>query len=64
LRKIVNGLAERVEGEAPIGAELIPVTVSRRAIAAWAVACAAVIVPLGAALGPAWDSIRTMILGD
>jgi hypothetical protein len=58
LRHIVKGLSERVTPS------LTPVPVSRRAIAAWAVACAAVIIPIGAALGPAWDSIRTLILGD
>ncbi|RPJ27743.1 MAG: PrsW family intramembrane metalloprotease [Chloroflexi bacterium] len=58
LRRIVNGLSERVTPD------IMPVTVSRRAIAAWAVACAAVVIPIGAALSPAWDSIRTIILGD
>ncbi len=58
LRRIVNGLSERITPD------LEPATVSKRAIAAWAVACAAVIIPIGAALGPAWDSIRTLILGD
>jgi RsiW-degrading membrane proteinase PrsW (M82 family) len=58
LRRIVNGLSERVTPD------ITPVTVSRRAIAAWAVACAAVVIPIGAALSPAWDSIRTIILGD
>lgn len=58
LRRIVNRLSEGVTPS------LTPVTVSRRAIAAWAVACVAVIIPIGAALGPAWDSIRRIILGD
>jgi len=58
LRKIVNGLSERVISDST------PVPVSRRVIAAWAVACAAVIVPIGAALSPAWDSICRLVLGD
>jgi hypothetical protein len=58
LRRIVNGLSERVTPD------LTPATISRRAIAAWAVACAVVIIPIGAALSPVWDSIRTLILGD
>ncbi|HUE99285.1 MAG TPA: PrsW family glutamic-type intramembrane protease [Anaerolineales bacterium] len=58
LRKIVNGLSERVTPD------LTTVTVSKRVIAAWAVACAAVIVPIGATLSPAWDSIRRLILAE
>jgi hypothetical protein len=58
LRRIVNGLSQQVTPD------LTPATVSKRAIAAWAVACAVVIIPIGAAFSPAWESIRTLILGD
>ena len=58
LRKIVNEISKRVTPD------LEPVSVSRRAIAAWAVACALVIVPIGAALSPAWEEIRFLILGN
>ncbi|HEY5731231.1 MAG TPA: PrsW family glutamic-type intramembrane protease [Anaerolineales bacterium] len=58
LRRIVNEISERVE------TPLAPASVSRRAIAAWAVACALVIVPIGAALSPAWEEIRLLILGN
>ncbi len=36
--------------------------VSVRAVAAWACACALVIIPIGAALGPAWKQIQAVIL--
>jgi hypothetical protein len=58
MRKIVNGISDRVTPD------LTPATVSRRLIAAWAVACAVVIIPIGAALSPAWDSIRKLITGN
>jgi len=58
LRKIVNEISERVTPD------IEPVSVSRRAIAAWAVACALVIIPIGAALSPAWEEIRLLILGN
>ncbi|HSG45021.1 MAG TPA: PrsW family glutamic-type intramembrane protease [Anaerolineales bacterium] len=58
LRKIVNEISERVTPD------LAPASVSKRAIAAWAVACALVIVPIGAALSPAWEEIRLLILGN
>jgi RsiW-degrading membrane proteinase PrsW (M82 family) len=58
LRNIVNGLSQNVQTDPA------PDTVSRRLIAAWAVACAFVIIPIGAALSPAWNSIRTLILGE
>jgi len=58
LRKIVNGISERVTFDPT------PITVSRRLIAIWAVACAFVIIPIGAALSPAWHTIRTLILGE
>jgi RsiW-degrading membrane proteinase PrsW (M82 family) len=58
LRRTVNRLSE---GLIP---ELTPTILSRRALAAWAVACTTVIIPIGAALSPAWASIRTIIFGD
>lgn len=66
LRRIVNGLSERITPDAstPLNASLEPAAVSRRVIAVWAVACALVIIPIGATLSPAWDSIRKLILGD
>lgn len=44
------------------GAEItiIPEIVSRRALATWALACALVVVPIGAALGPAWSQIKAV----
>jgi len=58
MRKIVNGISDRVTPE------FTPATVSRRLIATWAVACAFVIIPIGATLSPAWDSIRKLITGN
>jgi len=58
LRRIVTRMSERVPSDPT------PVTVSRRLIAIWAVACAFVIIPIGAALSPAWNSIRNLILGE
>jgi len=58
MRNIVNGISQRVV------ADPTPATVSRRLIATWAVACALVIIPIGAALSPAWDSIRKLVLGN
>jgi RsiW-degrading membrane proteinase PrsW (M82 family) len=40
---------------------IAPAIVSQRALAVWAVVCALVIIPIGAALGPAWDSIHATI---
>jgi len=57
LRKIVNQISKRVTPD------LEPVSVSRRLIAVWAVSCAAVIIPIGATLSPAWDSIQKFMLG-
>jgi len=56
MRRIVNEISERV---AP---DLTPATVSKRLIALWAVACTAVIIPIGATLSPAWDSIQKLII--
>jgi RsiW-degrading membrane proteinase PrsW (M82 family) len=52
LRRYVKQLGAGVE------ARVMPETVSRHALAAWAVACVLVIIPIGAALGPAWSQIR------
>ena len=57
LRKIVNKISERVTPD------LEPVTVSRRLIAVWAIGCAAIIIPIGAALSPAWKEIRALLFG-
>jgi RsiW-degrading membrane proteinase PrsW (M82 family) len=56
-------MLRRIVGDISLGvhADLAPASVSRGALAAWAVACAAIIIPIGAALGPAWDSIRKML---
>lgn len=58
MRKIVNGISERVTPDVSTA------PVSRRLIAAWAVACAFVIIPIGATFSPAWDSIRKLIAGN
>jgi len=58
LRRIVSGLSQEVTPD------LTPVTISKRALAVWAVACTVVIIPIGAALSPAWNSIRALILGN
>ncbi len=58
MSKIVNGISERVTPD------VSPATFSRRLIALWAVACALVIIPIGAALSPAWDSIQKLVLGN
>jgi len=57
LRKIVNGLSERIT------VDLTPTTVSRRVVAVWALACVIIIIPIGAALSPAWNAIQKLILG-
>lgn len=56
LGRITAGLAQ----EAP--PEVAPVQPSSRALAAWALGCVLVLVPLGAALGPTWDEIRGVVL--
>ena len=55
LRRIVNQISERVIPDPG------PATVSRRAVATWAVACALVIIPIGATLSPAWEAIKRII---
>ena len=51
---------------AGLGAENEPVVapsdISQRALAAWAFACTLIIVPLGAALGPAWQELQQFIM--
>jgi hypothetical protein len=42
-------------------APLEPAMVSPRALAAWALACLLVVVPIGAALGPAWRQIQAVL---
>ncbi len=42
--------------------DLTPTMVSRRTLAVWAFVCVLVIVPIGAALGPAWGEIRSLML--
>jgi RsiW-degrading membrane proteinase PrsW (M82 family) len=44
--------------------DLTPALVTRRALAGWALACALVIIPIGAALGPAWKAIRAALGGQ
>lgn len=56
LRRIVGGLALGVEPD------LTPITISQRALAGWAFACALVIIPIGAALGPAWNQIAAIVM--
>jgi len=57
LRKIVIVLSERIT------ADLTPATISRRVVAVWAIACLIIIVPIGAALSPAWNTIQKLIMG-
>lgn len=56
LRRIVNQLSERVT------IDLTPATVSRRAVAVWALACVGLIIPIGASVSPAWSAIRSLVL--
>lgn len=57
LRKIVNQFS------ADVAPDLSVTALSVRAVAVWAIACAAVVIPIGATLSPAWTSIKTL-LGD
>ena len=41
--------------------DLVPTLISRRALALWAVACTAIIIPVGAALGGTWAEIRGVL---
>ncbi len=56
LRRLVNDLA------GGITPRVSPEVISRRALAVWAFACALVVIPIGAALGPAWADIQRIIL--
>lgn len=56
LRKMVRDLAAAPAEEGALPA------VSPRVLAAWAFACALIVIPIGAALGPAWDQIRAVVL--
>ena len=53
LHRILSDLAE----ERPLAA---PQPVTQRQLALWALACTAVVVPIGAALGPAWPALRDL----
>jgi hypothetical protein len=60
LAKIIAGLAVPSE---QVSAEASPFPgVSSRALAVWALASALVIIPIGAALGPAWRQIQGILL--
>ena len=60
LRRIVRSLVAPSDQAA---SEITPSpAISPRALAVWALACALVIIPIGAALGPAWEQIRSIIL--
>ena len=71
LRRIVTGLSQSVEADiafstdtsTSLSTDLSPALVSRRAIGAWALACAAIIIPIGATLSPAWEEIQKVVLG-
>jgi RsiW-degrading membrane proteinase PrsW (M82 family) len=56
LRRIVSGMAQGIEPD------FTPAVISQRALAGWAFASALVIVPIGAALGGAWDQIAAVML--
>jgi hypothetical protein len=56
LRRIVDGMAQEAEPD------LVPARISPRALAFWGLACALVIIPIGAALGQAWRDIQAVLL--
>jgi len=58
LRRYVVSLG----AEKPV--EEAPLLVSPRALAGWALACALIIIPIGAAIGPAWKAIQMAIFGS
>jgi len=66
LQRITNQISERAtpDTSTALSTSLEPDSVSRRGIAVWAVACALVIIPIGATLSPAWDSIKKLIVGN
>jgi RsiW-degrading membrane proteinase PrsW (M82 family) len=47
--------------EVDVEPDLAPVRISPRALAFWGFVCALIIIPIGAALGPAWDQIRQVL---
>lgn len=57
LRRITGEMAQDVTPD------LAPMSISTRALAIWGLACLLIIVPIGAALNPAWDQIKDVILG-
>lgn len=63
LRRIVTGLSQNLPADSSVSTSLSPALVSRRALATWAIACAAIIIPIGATLSPAWEAIQKIILG-
>jgi len=56
LRRIVMNMA------VDIGPDLAPVRISTRSLAFWGFVCALIIIPIGAALGPAWEKICTVLI--
>ena len=58
LQRYVSSLGEQTQ------LEQAAIPVSPRSLAAWAVACAFIIIPIGAAIGPAWKVIRATIFGN
>lgn len=58
MRNLVNGISDRITPD------VSSAPVSRRLVAAWAVACVLVIIPIGATLSPAWDAIKKIVLGQ
>jgi RsiW-degrading membrane proteinase PrsW (M82 family) len=58
LRRVVKDLSDDVQKD------IVSDLISRQALGVWAVVCVLVIVPVGAALGPAWNEIRSVVLGS
>jgi RsiW-degrading membrane proteinase PrsW (M82 family) len=56
LRRMVSNMAV----EAVL--DLAPVRISTRTLAFWGFICALIIIPIGAAIGPAWESIREVLI--
>lgn len=56
LGRITKSLAPNAEPA------FLPVEISRRALALWAIAATAIIVPVGAAVGGAWEEIQRVIM--
>ena len=66
MRRIINGISDHAaaDASATLGTSSSIAPVSRRLIATWAVACALVIIPIGATLSPAWESIKKIMFGN